>query len=52
MARLDVYRNGADGYLLDVQADIVYGLNTRLTVPLMPSDCPNSGQTAQSDIQN
>jgi len=36
MARLDVYENGATGYLLDVQADIVYGLNTRLIVPLMP----------------
>jgi len=36
MARLDVYENGANGYFLDVQADIVYGLTTRLVVPLMP----------------
>lgn len=36
MARLDVYDNGANGYLLDVQADIVYRLNTRLIVPLIP----------------
>ena len=36
MARLDVYENGANGYLLDVQADIVYGLDTRIVVPLMP----------------
>lgn len=36
MARLDVYENGTSGYLLDVQADILYGLNSRLMVPLMP----------------
>lgn len=36
MARFDIYSspNGA-GYLLDVQADLLDGLNTRLVVPLM-----------------
>jgi len=39
MARFDVYanRSGA-GYLLDVQADLISGLNTRVVVPLMPLD--------------
>jgi toxin CcdB len=36
MARFDVYRY-EDGYLLDVQADILDGLNSRMVVPLMPS---------------
>lgn len=37
MARFDVYANpdGA-GYLLDVQANLLDGLNTRIIVPLMP----------------
>lgn len=37
MARYNVYANpdGA-GYLLDVQADLLESLNTRLVVPLMP----------------
>jgi len=39
MARFDIYPNpdGA-GYLLDVQADLLGGLNTRVVVPLMPGD--------------
>lgn len=38
MARLDVNarRNGGMGYLLDVRADLLSGLNTRLVVPLLP----------------
>lgn len=38
MARFKVYKNpdGA-GYLLDVQADLLKHLNTRLVVPLLPS---------------
>jgi toxin CcdB len=37
MARFSVYPNPeADGYLLDVQADIMRHLNTRVVVPLMP----------------
>jgi toxin CcdB len=40
MARLDVHvrRDGGSGYLLDVQADLLSGLNTRLVVPLLPED--------------
>ncbi len=37
MARFDTYRY-EDGYLLDVQADLLDGLNTRMVVPLMPLD--------------
>jgi toxin CcdB len=38
MARFDVYPAlaGDLGYLLDVQTDFLDGLNTRVTVPLMP----------------
>ncbi len=37
MARFSVYPNlEGDGYLLDVQADIMRHLNTRVVVPLMP----------------
>ena len=38
MARLDVHarRDGGPGYLLDVQADLLSGLNTRLVLPLLP----------------
>lgn len=39
MARFDAYDSpdGA-GYLLDVQADLLGSLNTRVVVPLMPMD--------------
>lgn len=37
MARFDVYANASvPGYLLDVQADLLSGLNTRMVVPLLP----------------
>jgi len=37
MARFDVYaRPGGAGYVLDVQADVLRGLNTRIVVPLLP----------------
>lgn len=37
MARYDFYRNaGGEGYLLDVQSDLLEGLNTRVVIPLMP----------------
>ena len=39
MARLDVYRlegNDSQGYVLDVQADLLDGLKTRVVVPLIP----------------
>ncbi|KFI32425.1 plasmid maintenance protein CcdB [Haematobacter missouriensis] len=39
MARYEVYPNPAGaGYLLDVQADLLDGLNTRVVVPLLPPD--------------
>lgn len=38
MARFDVYRNSAgEGFLLEVQADLLSHLNTRVVVPLLPS---------------
>lgn len=42
MARLDVYKMAtAQGFLLDVQADLLSGLNTRVVVPLLPlTDAP------------
>jgi toxin CcdB len=37
MARFDIYRApDAEGYLLDIQANFLSHLNTRLVVPLMP----------------
>jgi toxin CcdB len=37
MARFDLYQNlNDDGYLLDVQTDLLGGLNTRIVVPIMP----------------
>lgn len=38
MARFDMHarRDGGAGYLLDVQADLLSGLNSRLVVPLLP----------------
>lgn len=46
MARFDVFenKNGA-GYLLDVQSDLLSGLNTRIVVPLLPkTDTPAPAQ--------
>lgn len=37
MARFAVYRNpDGEGYLLDIQADLLSHLNTRIVVPLLP----------------
>ena len=37
MARFDVYKMAtARGFLLDVQTDLLSGLNTRVVVPLLP----------------
>lgn len=46
MARFDVFRNeGGAGYLLDVQSDLLSGLNTRVVVPLLPrSKAPSPAQ--------
>jgi len=38
MARYDVYaRRGRPGYLLDCQADVLSGFDTRFMVPLLPA---------------
>ncbi|MFL4472284.1 CcdB family protein [Tateyamaria armeniaca] len=37
MARFDLYAS-EDGYLLDVQSDLIDVLTTRVVVPLMPLD--------------
>ena len=36
MARYDIYKNPDGGYLLDVQADLLGVLTTRVVVPLLP----------------
>jgi toxin CcdB len=39
MARFDVYESASGvGYVLDVQTDLLTGLNTRVVVPLLPLD--------------
>jgi toxin CcdB len=38
MARFDVYLSGSTGLLLDVQTNLLAGLNTRVVVPLLPLD--------------
>ena len=39
MARFDVYANrSGEGFLLDVQADLITKLSTRVVVPLIPLD--------------
>ena len=38
MAKYDVYPNpSGDGYLLDVQTDLLSDLNSRVVVPLLPT---------------
>lgn len=38
MSKYDVYPNPAgEGFLLDVQTDLLSGLNTRVVVPLLPA---------------
>lgn len=53
MARFDVYLNpeGA-GYLLDVQADLLDHLNTRVVVPLLPqAAAPSPARTLNPVFQ-
>jgi len=47
MARLDVYPNpDGEGWLTDVQADLLSHLNTRVVVPLLPESIgPAPAQT-------
>jgi toxin CcdB len=46
MPRFDVFKSeGGTGYLLDVQSDLLSGLNTRVVVPLLPrSSAPSPAQ--------
>lgn len=46
MARFDIFKHeGGSGYLLDVQSDLLSGLNTRVVVPLLPkSAAPSPAQ--------
>lgn len=46
MARFDIFKNkGEAGYLLDVQSNLLSGLNTRVVVPLLPkSSAPSPAQ--------
>ena len=46
MARYDVYRiAGNTGFVLDCQADVLRGLNTRFVIPLLPPDeAPIAGE--------
>ncbi|NGX16813.1 CcdB family protein [Wenzhouxiangella sp. XN24] len=46
MARFDIFKNEDEaGYLLDVQSDLLSGLNTRVVVPLLPqSSAPSPAQ--------
>lgn len=46
MARYDVFPNPEGvGWLLDVQADLLSGLNTRIVVPLLPTkDAPTPAE--------
>ena len=49
MARFDVYRNpDGNGFLLDVQADLMSHLKSRLVIPLVRSDiAPASHQGSE-----
>lgn len=38
MARYDVYANPGGGYVLDVQADLLDELKTRIVIPLIIKD--------------
>jgi toxin CcdB len=53
MAQYDVSRNpeGA-GYLLDVQSNLLDGLNTRIVVPLLPaSDAPVPAERLNPSVE-
>ena len=52
MARFDVYANAnVPGYLLDVQADLLKGLNTRVVVPLELAPKPAAQLNPSFDVQ-
>jgi toxin CcdB len=49
MPRYDVYSNPGGGYVLDVQADLLDDLKTRIVIPLIG---PNPSQTTQSGLRD
>ncbi len=53
MARFDVYPNPqGDGYLLDVQSDLLGQLNTKIVVPVMPlADAPQPAKRLNPIVQ-
>jgi hypothetical protein len=54
MARFEVFANpGGAGYVLDVQADVLSELNTRIVAPLLPSDASSgSGRPPQPGFRD
>lgn len=54
MARFGVYRHPeGKGYLLDIQADLLRHLNTRVVVPLLPLDiAPKPAKTLNPVFEN
>ena len=56
MARFDVYANfGGEGFPLDVHADLIRKLNTRVVVPLIPLDvapAPADRLNPMFEVQN
>lgn len=48
MPQYDVYPDPTGrGYLLDVQTDLLSGLNTRIVVPLLPKRWPQTRKSAE-----
>jgi toxin CcdB len=53
MAKYDVFPNpSGDGYLLDVQTDLLCDLNTRMVVPLLPTSSAPKPATRLNPIFN
>lgn len=54
MARFDIYHDpDGYGYLIDVQSDLLDGLNSRVIVPLMPPETaptPGRGLNPRIDV--
>lgn len=51
MAKYDVHRDpGGNGFLLDVQADLLDRLNTRVVVPLLPEPAAPTAATRLNPV--